>query len=49
MSILAFYFDIVRALDLVYIAARVARMEPETRTLWGNLLRKAQDDVANTR
>ncbi len=36
-------------LDLAYLAPRVARLEPETRSLWHELLKHARDDVARTR
>lgn len=36
-------------LDLDYVAARVARLEPETRSLWYELLARARDDVGRTR
>lgn len=35
--------------DLDYVAARVVQMEPEARTLWFELLARAQDDVARSR
>lgn len=36
-------------IDLAYVTARVARMEPETINLWHELLARAKDDVARTR
>jgi hypothetical protein len=36
-------------LDLAYVAARVASMEPQTRALWSDILALAQDDVGGTR
>jgi hypothetical protein len=36
-------------LDLAYVTARVARMEPESRALWRELLARAHEDVAGTR
>lgn len=36
-------------LDLDYVAARVARLEPETRSLWHELLARVRDDVDRTR
>lgn len=36
-------------LDLVYVTARIAQMQPKVRTLWEELLKKAQNDVAISR
>lgn len=36
-------------LDRAYVAARVARMEPQTRMLWSQILARAQEDVSKTR